>query len=113
MPKQYPQNHQNEIWDAPRFIFSRGVTIGSLKASRYLGMCYPTFLASVDDFGLTVLRKPDSHRRYFLKSELRDVKIAIANLSAEDIVNTRGAIREIPALKQAAKKRRRKAKRSR
>lgn len=88
------------------------MTLGSLKAARYLGMCYPTFLASVDDFGLTVLRKPDSHRRYFLKSELRDLKVAIANLSAEDLVKKKGAIREIPAINQAARKRRRKAKRS-
>jgi len=86
MPKSYPQWHENDVFNAPRWVFMQGVSVGSVKAARMLGMCRVTFLNYSDSLGLVVYRDT-YHRRYYLISQLQEVKDQLGNVTAEDVTS--------------------------
>lgn len=86
MAKFYPQWHVNDVFNAPRWVFMQGVSVGSVKAARMLGMCRVTFLNYSDSLGLTVYRDR-YHRRFYLLTQLEDVKEQLGKVRAEDVTS--------------------------
>jgi len=84
MAKCYPRWHENDLFNAPRWVFMRGISVGSVKAAKMLGMCRVTFLNYSDTLGLIVYRDR-YHRRFYLLRQLQDVKDQLGNVTADDV----------------------------
>lgn len=84
MPKRYPDRHANDVFNAPLWVFVPGVSLGSVKAARMLGMSRVRLLNCSDSLGLTVFRDV-SERRHYLITQLKKVKDQLGNVTVEDV----------------------------
>lgn len=88
---QYQTGSEREVWDAPRWVFTKGVSVRSTEAAKRLG--YGSrygLMMHVDHFGLTVYRHPLTHHRYFLVSEIDRLEEIIKDLTPEQIADFKG-----------------------
>ena len=87
MSEQYPSYHENDIWeDIPDYVFRlQSISLGTVNAAKFLGMSHMSLLKYADDLGLTVLRRPGNSRRYFLVSELKELKEAMNGVTLDDL----------------------------
>lgn len=110
MSEQYPSYHQNDLWDdIPDFIFSiKSITLGTVNAAKFLGMSHMSLLKHADALGLTVIRRPGNSWRYFLVSELTELKEAMSSVTLDDLKKGNGF-----EISKNKKKARTKAKRAR
>jgi len=94
MPK-YPREFNREIWDPPEWVLAPGVTLSPAKAAAFLGIPNRYVLLNwADNYGLTVIRRGRDKRIFFLKSELIDLKAAMENVNAKDVIKLTRASRK-------------------
>lgn len=85
MAQDYPRRHTNDLYNAPPWVFLPSISVGSPKAAEMLNISRNRFLRLVDSLGLTVLRDP-RERRYFLLTEIQDLKEALAHVTVADVM---------------------------
>ena len=85
--EEYPLYHENDVWlDIPEFVFSmKRIVLGTKNAAKFLGTSHMSLLKYADDLGLTVIRRPGSSRRYFLVSELTELREAMSSVTLDDL----------------------------
>jgi len=83
---RWPLIHENDVLNPPRWCFLPGMSMLSTPAARYLGISRPTLVRHADAYGLSVLREPITARRFFLVSELRELKRQMEEASIGDLM---------------------------
>ncbi len=84
----YPEYHQNEVWDVPEWIFSSLYTMPPKEAARELGISRPTLVKYSDALGLTVYRNWNRWR-YYSRREIMELKQEARDKSIQAIIERR------------------------
>ena len=103
----YPIHHENDEWHAPDVFFVPGVSLSSGKAAAFLGVSRHTLIRYADELELTVLRRSYTAYRYFLVSELKQLREEINTLSKDDALDPKVTGKGIVTLSNHTKKRKR------
>ena len=82
----YPKQFANEIWDPPKWVYAKGVSLSSGKAAKFLGLHRYTLVQNADSYGLTVIRRGTDKRIFFLVTELNQLKEALQNVTRRDVI---------------------------
>jgi len=87
--KVHPTRFEREVHNAAAWMYLPTTSLGAAKAAKFLGLGYYALLKNVDLFGLTVLfrnRKGTTGRvdKYFLKSELINLKHKLESVTMKD-----------------------------
>lgn len=85
---KYPREFRKEIWNAPRWMMKRGVSLSSGKAAEFLGMDRSTLVIHADALGLTVIRRPADRHIFFLISELEELRERLHRLTYGDVIES-------------------------
>jgi hypothetical protein len=74
-----------EIYNAPGWIFFPGMSMQIGDAARELGVSIPTLKKYMPTLGLTIYRHPTTNNRYFLVSEIQELKELLPTITAAKV----------------------------
>lgn len=85
-PSDWPLVHENDVLNPPGWCLAPGVSMLSTPAAKFLGTSRKSLVRYADIYGLSVIREPITARRYFLVSELRELKHQMENAKIGDLM---------------------------